>query len=84
MAAMMALQRTTDPVFDQPGSAIGALDAMPTPPAKCQRRVATAVEEKHRLLASRQRFADRRNQRRGQKMPALRGRCTQIDRCHSG
>ena len=50
-AAMVALQPSPEPVFDQPCGAAGALHPMAAGPAKRQGRIAPAVQKQHRLFA---------------------------------
>ena len=68
---MVAEQHAAEAMLDQPGRAVGALEAVAAGAAERQRRVAAAVEEEQRLLAAGQRLADRRDQRRRQVAPAL-------------
>ena len=80
---MVAAQFAPRAVLDQPGGAVGALHPVPAAAAQCQRRVAAAVEEQHRLLPPVQRVADRGDQRGGQETPP-RGRVfAQINRRHT-
>ena len=58
MAAMMADERAAKAMLDQPGRAIGALEAMAAGAAQSQRRIAAPVEEQQRLFAARQPFLD--------------------------
>jgi hypothetical protein len=57
MAAMVAHKSAAKAVLDEPGRAIGTLEAMPASAAQGQRRIAAAIEEEQRLLAVRQRLA---------------------------
>ena len=47
------------PVIDQPGVAVLAVQPEPAGPAQGERRIAPAIEEKQRLLATRKRSGDR-------------------------
>src|SRR5579883_1825993 len=80
MAAMMADELTAEAVLDQPGRAIGTLEAMAAGAAQGQRRVAAAVEEEQRLLAAPPRLLDRADQARRQPEPARRRLAAKIDR----
>ena len=51
VAAMVARQPCHQPVFDHPGGAVGALEAVAAIPAQRQRGETAAVEEQERLLA---------------------------------
>src|SRR5690606_30135513 len=62
VAAMVAGEPATEAMFDQPGAAVRALEAESAVPAQRERRVAAAVEEQQRLLASRQPFLHGRHQ----------------------
>ena len=51
MAAMVTGKAVHQPVFDHPGGAIGALEAMTAVAAQSQRREASTVKKEQRLLA---------------------------------
>ena len=50
VAAVVAHQHAAEAVLDQPGRAVGALEAVAAGPAQRQRRIAAPVEEQQRLL----------------------------------
>ena len=79
VAAVMAGEPAAEAVLDQPGAAIGALEAEPAIAAQRQRRIAAAVEEQQRLFAAFQPFRDRRDQRFGEPGAAARLLLRQID-----
>ena len=66
MPAVMADQAAGKPVLDQPGRAVGALEAVAAGAAQRKRRVAAAVEEEHGLLAGGDGFAQGLDQGRCQ------------------
>ena len=66
MAAMVADERAAEAMLDQPGRAVGALEAMAAGAAERERRIAAPVEEQQRLLAARQRLLDARRSARGE------------------
>ena len=69
VAAVVALQAPDQAVLDQPGGAIGAVQAMAAAAAEGQRRVAPPVQEQQGLLPGRQRLKHALAQGLGQ--PAL-------------
>ena len=64
MAAMVADQRATETVLDQPGRAVRALEAMAAGPAQGERREAAPVEEQQRLFLARDGLGHRLRQHR--------------------
>ena len=80
VAAVVALQPPLRPVLHQPGGAVRAAHPVAAVAAERQRRVAAAVQEQHRLLAARERLADRLDQHRAEEAPALRRPGAQVDR----
>ena len=77
---MVAEEHAAEAVLDQPGRAVGALEAVAAGAAERQRRVAAAVEEEERLLPLGDRLGDRRDQRRRQQAAALGRVLPQVDR----
>ena len=80
MAAMVAEQHAAEAVLDQPGRAVGALEAVAAGAAERQRRIAAPVEEQQRLFVPLERLGDRLDQRRRQEAAALRLVVAQVDR----
>ena len=80
MAAMVAGQRAAEAVLDQPGGAVGALEAMAAAFAQGERRVAAAVEEQQRLLAALHGLRRLPHEARRQPLPLGRAVRAQVDR----
>ena len=80
VAAMVADERLAEPVLDQPGGAVRALEAMAAGAAKGQRRVAAPVEEQQRLFAGGKARRDRLDQPRRQPAAARRAFAAKVDR----
>ena len=79
MAAMVADERGAEAVLDQPGRAIGALEAMAAGAAEGQRGIAAPVEEEERLLAARPRRLDAGDRLRRQPASARRAFALEVD-----
>ena len=76
---MVALEFAARPVLDQPGGAVRALHAVAAAAAQGQRRVATAVEEQHGLLAAGEGRPHGVDQRRRQEAATLGGGVAQVE-----
>src|SRR6202042_54331 len=79
MAAMMANERGAKSVFDQPGRAIGAFEAMSASPAQREGRIAAPIEKQHRLLAPAPRLLDPGDPARRQPSAARRPFALEVD-----
>ena len=80
VAAMVAEEHAAEAVLDQPGRAVGALEAMAAGPAERERGIAPPVEEEERLLSLGQRLRDRGDQRRRQIATAVGRVLPHVDR----
>ena len=77
---MVAHQSFLEPMIDQPGVAMRALQAEAAGAAQRERRIAAAVEEQQRLLAAFERALHRFGQTRRNEPPARRTLAPQVDR----
>ena len=79
MAAMVAFQPAGEPVFDQPGGALRALQAQAAGAAQGERRISAAVEIKQGLFPRRQRFGHRGDDAVGKPAAARRPFLPQVE-----
>ena len=79
-AAMMTDELTPEPMVDQPGIAVRALQAKAAGAAQRQRRIAAPVEEQERLLLARQRLGHRFGQARRDEAATRRPFAGEVDR----
>ena len=84
MAAMMAGEAVDKAMFDHPGGAIGALDAVAAGAAERQRRKAATVEEQQALFALAQPVGERVDERRREPAAAIGWVAAHVDRVEVG